>query len=160
MLFTKLSCFIRLRPKTRFGLAPRGPWVSWTHSTMLSDSRCSKDQPFNVYLNSSAERSSCFLSHFRPWVFRCLSGGDDWEAADLWIRGTCRTTCRFASPPLVVRRLRQNTATPVSAPRCREAAVTLELKKPRAKQTKSVYIARTAVTWKLFSFHVSAVRAM
>ena len=31
------------------------------------------------------------------------------------------------------------------------AAVTLELKK-RAKQTKIVYIARTAVTWKLFSF--------
>ena len=40
-----------------------------------------------------------------------------------------------------------------------EAAVTLELKK-RAKQTKSVYIARTAVTWKLFSFHVPAVRAI
>ena len=39
---------------------------------------------------------------------------------------------------------------------CDEAAVTLELKK-RAKQTKSVYIARTAVTWKLFSFHVTAV---
>ena len=38
------------------------------------------------------------------------------------------------------------------------AAVTLELKK-RAKQTKSVYIVRTAVTWKLFSFHVTAVRA-
>ena len=31
-----------------------------------------------------------------------------------------------------------------------KAAVTLELKK-RAKQKKSVYIARTAVTWKLFS---------
>ena len=35
------------------------------------------------------------------------------------------------------------------------AAVTLELKK-RAKQIKSVYIARTAVTWELFSFHVTA----
>ena len=39
-----------------------------------------------------------------------------------------------------------------------KAAVTLELKK-RAKQTKSVYIARTADTWKLFSFHVTAVWA-
>ena len=39
------------------------------------------------------------------------------------------------------------------------AAVTLELKK-RAKQTKSVCMARTAVTWKLFSFHVTAVRAI
>ena len=38
------------------------------------------------------------------------------------------------------------------------AAVTLELKK-RAKQTKRVYIARTADTWKLNSFHVTAVRA-
>ena len=34
-------------------------------------------------------------------------------------------------------------------------AVTLELKK-RAKQAKSVYIARTAVTWKLNSFHATA----
>ena len=38
------------------------------------------------------------------------------------------------------------------------AAVTLELKK-RDKQTKRVYIARTAVTRKLFGFHVTAVRA-
>ena len=38
------------------------------------------------------------------------------------------------------------------------AAVTSELKK-RAKQTKRVYIARTAVTRKLFGFHVTAVRA-
>ena len=39
------------------------------------------------------------------------------------------------------------------------AAVTLELKK-RAKETKSVYIDRTADTRKLNSFHVTAVRAM
>ena len=38
------------------------------------------------------------------------------------------------------------------------AAVTLELKK-RDMQTESVYIARAAVTLKLFSFHVAAVRA-
>ena len=45
------------------------------------------------------------------------------------------------------------------AGKIKQAAVTLELKK-RAKQTKSVYIARTAVTWKLKSFHVTAVRAI
>ena len=39
------------------------------------------------------------------------------------------------------------------------AAVTLELKK-RAKQTKSVYTARTADTGKRTGFHVTAVRAM
>ena len=39
------------------------------------------------------------------------------------------------------------------------APVTLELKK-RAKQTKSIYIARTADTWKLNSFHVTAVRGI